>query len=408
MSTVRERLREELDAEELHGITVSRQIDQRIYLIVARSCTWEDLEECADRPIPVLDLRTVCVDFADHHLEITDNGMWIPRETEITESITQMLAVSTTNLVADKDICRLDSVEEGVEPELVLDRELEEESESDSEWTQHSDKMRSHTGIDPARSWGYGAGPPPEIERMADRLEEIGHDPGEHTHRLVWGKKEPMDRIPRPLAELTGNYGIELLPQSSGLIALDIDYPEYFPGNLTVPDTLEVCSPHGGSRQRHIILRCENKSEIAQELGGWAVQSLEWGDLWIGDRYLVGPGSQLSEWGCGEGEHVRGDRGGCPECEDPDGGYYRISNDSEIARVSPDWILGLIQRSRGDSTELRDEETAPDPPEICDQDPDQDTDALECDSCGALLEEPDAHRIELGSTTKVICDGGCN
>lgn len=409
--TVRDALAEELEAERIHGITVSRKLDDRVYLVVARDCTLNDLDD-NDRPeMPIWDLRTVVVDFADSNLSETDNGMWIPREEgDITESLTSLLAVSTTNLgSSDSELDpRLDSAVEDLEPELVLDRELEESEEQQSEWTQHTDKMQDHGGIDPARQWGYGAGPPPEISLLEERLEEIGEEPSDHTHRLVWGKKEPMDREPRPIEELTGNYGVELLPKSSGLIALDVDYPEHVPADICLPDTLEVSSPHGGKQQRHIIVRCESKSEIANELGGWAVQSLEWGDLWIGDRYLVGPGSQLSEWGCGEGDHTRGDRGGCPECSDPDGGYYEIINDSEIAEVSPDWILSIVQRSRGSETELRDEETAPDPPEKnSDQDPNPDPDKLECDSCGALLEESEAHQIELGATSKVICDGGC-
>jgi hypothetical protein len=402
--TVREALERELGADKIHGITISRRLEDRVFLVIARSCTWEDIEECEDRDVPVWDLRTVCVDLQDNAVRVTDNGMWIPRESEITESLTSLLAVSTTNLEesnGDQLPPRMDSCEDGLEPELLLEREIEEESEQD--WSQHIDKMRDHTGVDPSREWGYGAGPPPEIERLEERLREIGEDPSDHVSRLVWGKKEPMDREPRPVEELTGNYGVELLPKSSGLIALDIDYPEHFPADFEIPDTLEVSSPHGGEQQRHVVVRCDSKSEIANELGAWAVQAVEWGDLWIGDRFLVGPGSQLSEWGCSEGEHDRGERGGCPECEDPEGGYYEIINDSEIADVSPEWVLGLIQRSRTGETEIRDEETAPDPPENCDQDPDR----LECDSCGALLNESEAHRIELGSSERVICEGGC-
>jgi len=215
--------------------------------------------------------------------------------------------------------------------------------------TQDVDEMRSHGGIDPAREWGYGAGPPPEVSIVVERLEEAGLDPSEHLSQLVWGNKTPIDRVTRPVDGLVGNYGIELLPRESGLVALDVDYPEEFPVDDDLPETLEVSSPHGSDDQRHILLKCDDKERLAEDLGAWTIRSAEWGDLWIGGCHVVGPGSQLSEFGCDEGSNDRGERGGCEACENPEAGRYRIVQNAPIAEVEPETILELIDQGGGDA-----------------------------------------------------------
>ena len=411
--SVRDLLEDELVADRIHGITASRRRGDTIYLVVSRSTTLDVVSDL-DIEMPVVDLRTVVVDLEDDNLSVSDNGLWIPQEADIAETLIKTLARTMSDLKGSTDDDApplLNSAVDGLDVELLLDREIAvAEHEVGG---QAVDKMQRHTGIDPARPWGYGAGPPPEIDRVVERLEEVGLNPAEHTTRLVWGKKEPMDRRPRPINELKGNYGIEFLPRNKGLIALDVDYPEHFPDS-ELPETFEVSSPHGDDSQRHIILYCDRKHEIADRLGAWAIQGVEWGDLWIGDRYVVGPGSQLSEYGCDNGEYERGEPGGCSECESETGGFYEIVNDVPIASVEPEEIFALIDESSG--YELRDRPADPDPPDLDDVEDEisieslkehEDPDGVECDSCGDRRSEDDLKTFEVAGETRQICRGGC-
>ncbi len=407
-TTVRERVREALDAETLHGLVVTKRTDETVYLVASRSTTLADIDsEDMDLDIPVLDVRTVVVDLGDDAVSVGDNGMWVPRDADVSESLTKLLGRTTT------DVSRGDASEEplarsavgDVDVDLLLEREIAREDAVTG--GQHTDKMERHVGIDPAREWGYGAGPPPEVSETVARLEEAGLDPSEHLSRLVWGKKEPMDRVTRPVDELTGNYGIELQPRDSGLIAIDVDYPDEFP-DAELPETWEVSSPHGDDRRRHIILRCEDKTAIYDELGAWAVQSVPWGDLWIGDRYVVGPGSQLSEYGCDDPPHDRGEKGGCEACEDPADGNYRVVSDRPIATVEPEVIIDLLEEFLSDEEsdhELRDGPADADPPEGFESES-----PPECDACGATEDAEGVELTELsaGDSTRYICRGGCD
>ena len=405
--SVAEAIREEVEGT-IHGLAVTRRQEETAYLVMARSTTWDAIDE--DRPdIPVTDLRTVVVDLDAEHVRVSDNGIWFPRDSDVTQSVTEVMARTTTDHKRGADPEEGPALRSGVDStdaERLLGREIE--VEQDSVEGQHVDKMESHGGIDPARSWGYGAGPPEEVDYTAARLEEAGLDPSEHLSRLVWGKKEPMDRRGRPVEELTGNYGIELLPRESGLIAIDVDYPEHFPQS-ELPETLEVSSPHGDDDRRHILLRCDDKEALAEEVGAWAVQRVDWGDLWIGDRYLVGPGSQLSEFGCDTDGYTRGERGGCESCEDTDGGFYRVVSDAPIATVSSDRVLALLEESSGYT--LRNGPADPDPPESDDGDDveevEEDDRLLRCDSCGERREPEEVETLAVGDDERVICSGGC-
>jgi hypothetical protein len=399
-SSVRDRILDELDADQVHGIAITRETDGAIHAVVSQSTTWSEIEDGAPT-MPVLDVRTVTVDLDEDRVRIGDNGLWVPRGDGIEPELTRLLARSTNDVQggtdADSPPVELSAVDD-LDAADVLDEELEDEE--DDRDGQHVDKMESHGGIDPSRGWGYGAGPPPEIADVVDKLEDASLDPEDHVTRLVWGKKEPMDRRPRPVSELTGNYGVELHPDDSGLIALDVDYPEDWPVDVDLPDTWEVSSPHGDERRRHIILRCEEKEEIAEEIGGWAVQGVDWGDLWIGDRYVVGPGSQLSEFGCDYAAHERGERGGCSSCEDPGAGIYRTVNDDPIAEVDAETILGLLERSDGYA--IRDR--GPDAPDDDLEDEEPDVGGPRCDNCGAAVAD-ESELMDLASGS--ICRGGC-
>ncbi|GGJ17597.1 hypothetical protein GCM10008995_29240 [Halobellus salinus] len=409
-ATVRERIEEALGQDRIHGLTVTRRDDETVYCVVVQSTTADRVDGAPDYEFPVLDARTVVVDFSDDTVTVGDNGLWVPQDQDVAESLTQMFGRATSDLGGGTDPDAgpaLKSAVEGVDVGLLLERETELPTTQDG---QHVDRMESHGGIDPSRPWGYGAGPPPEVDDVVARLEEADLSAEEHLTRLVWGKKEPMDRVPRPVDELAGNYGIELLPRDYGLVALDVDYPGEFPEEFDLPETLEVSSPHGDDSRRHIILKCSQKGKIKEEIGAWAVQSVEWGDLWIGDRYVVGPGSQLSEFGCDDGDHTRGDRGGCDACTDEEGGFYRVVNDAPIATVDAETIVELLEVSDGYT--LR--ERAPEAPDVDDEaDVDEGDGGLPtCDNCGASYTEEEApellKELSVGGSTRRICRGGCD
>lgn len=407
-ATVRERIEDALGQDRIHGLTVTRREDETVYAVAVQSTTMERLDDAPDYDVPVLDARTVVVDFGDDTVTVSDNGLWVPHEQGVAESLTQMFGRATSDLGGGTDPDAgpaLKSAVDGVDVDLFLERETDLPTTQDG---QHVDKMENHGGISPSRSWGYGGGPPPEVADVVARLEEADLDPEDHLSRLVWGKKEPMDRVPRPVDELVGNYGIELQPRDYGLIAIDVDYPEEFPENFDLPETLEVSSPHGDDSRRHIILKCSEKGKIHEELDAWAVQQADFGDLWIGDRYVVGPGSQLSEYGCDTDGYERGEPGGCDACEDPERGFYRVVNDAPIADVDAATILELLEVSDGYETRDRDP-AAPTPDDALEVDDEAESGLPTCDNCGAVHDDGETLKeLPVGGSTRRICRGGCD
>lgn len=401
-----------ISEEEVSSIEIHERQANTVYGLISYRTTYAEING-GDNSMPVIRLVSWVADYDREHVSvIEDNSMWIPADRELSTNLMQMVARSRDEIAGEiepetppREVgCR------DVDADLALDRVIDLSETPDS---QAVERMVSERGIDPSREWGYGAGPPPEIEHVADRLREADLDPAEHVARLVWGQKEPMDRTPRPVNELVGNYGIELLPRDSGLIAIDVDYPEEYP-DMLIPDTLEVSSPHGSDEQRHILLRCEEKERVAEEIGAWAVQGAPWGDLWIGDRYVVGPGSQLGEYGCDNGEHDRGEAGGCEHCEDPDAGYYEIVSDEPIAEVDPDFVIELLEES--DGYKLRNDRTDPSPPDSesegeTEVDPREESETdqavISCDSCDESIRTEEAMKLETAGKVRYICEGGC-
>lgn len=405
--TVREQVHDALGGvETTHAIAATKRIDSTIYLVAVYETTMSHVPTAPDNDVPVVYARTVVVDLDDETVSATDNGLWLPAERGAVENVMRSFArtVSGISGAVDDDVPPGLNSTSDVDVDLLLSKTISDRS------GQRVDRMRNDPGIDPTRSWGYGGGPPPEIATLVERLTEVGLDPSEHVTRLEWGKKEPLDRVPRPVDELLGNYGVELLPRDAGLVAIDVDYPDEFP-DVELPETLEITSPHGSDERRHVILWCDDKRAIQEELGAWAIQAVDWGDLWIGDRYLVGPGSQLSEFGCDDGDHERGEPGGCSRCRDPERGFYRIANDAPIATVEPDEILSLLDESSG----FTPRERAPEAPRVDDGrdddvepvDADDDGDGIRCDKCDRIRPEDELKRLEIGPAVRHICRGGC-
>lgn len=96
--TVREAIEDSLDADEIHGLAVTSRRDETIYCVVSQSTTWGEHE------MPVLDLRTVVVDLESESVSVSDNGMWVPRDSDVSLSLTRLLGRTTTDLSTDEDL----------------------------------------------------------------------------------------------------------------------------------------------------------------------------------------------------------------------------------------------------------------------------------------------------------------
>jgi hypothetical protein len=268
--------------------------------------------------------------------------------------------------------------------------------------------MEAHPGIDPSRDWGYGAGPPEEAYDLAGRMRRAGLEPSDHFIRLWWGQKKPHgeersrldpDDSLRPAAELKGNYGVEVRQRDEGLVLVDIDDPEAFDAlDVDLPETYSVSSPHGDDDRRHAFFVCEDKGRVAEELGGdgeaWSAYE-DWGELYVGNPFVVGPGSQLSAYGCDNGEHERGDADACDECASEDGGYYEVVEDAPIASADADTLLSLVDDEDEGGDDEEDEEEVEDGVE-------------KCDNCGAAYPEEDADEYLKDAGPIRVCRGGCD
>jgi hypothetical protein len=396
--------------KQLHAIAATHRSGSAVYLVVTSTRQMVDVSTAPDLEIPVVDARTVVVDLEDEVVTVTKNGLWVPRDESVVRQITSGMARAQTDASGnggDAPPIRRSSDEVGLDVELLLGREWETDDGSDG--GQHVDRMRRDPGVSPARSWGYGGGPPPEAADLVERLEAAGLDPSDHLTRLKWGTKEPIDREPRPFDELVGNFGVETRARDEGLVVLDVDYPEELPNDVDLPETFTVTSPHGSEDRQHRYYRCDDKDRFASEVGAWAVQGATWGDLWVGERYVVGPGSQLSAYGCDNGTYERGDRGACSWCEHTERGYYRVLEDRPIAEIDADDLLDLLDLSEGWETRERVPES---PDDDVDDGDDPTEDDLEdglvrCDNCGSVCDVDDAKTLDLGDSERHICAGGC-
>lgn len=388
--TVEQAIRDEMNGE-IQAATVGQIVESEsatgeptVYLTVVRHAEMGDLTGNVQHTAPVVDVRTVIVDLASETVTVSDNGLWVRSNGRGLDALQRVLAASR-----QPDFATVES--ESGDPDLVLNRTVS----ADAEYAQDRSRMKSVNGISPSRSWGFGGGAPPEVETTAERIRDAGGNPADHMSRLRWGRKDPMDRQARPVSELTGNYGVEIQARASGLIGVDIDDPSETTPRLDGLHTFEVSSPHGSDEQKHAYLWCNQKRRVAEELGGWAIQGVSWGDLWIGDRYLVGAGSQLGEFGCTAGDHEPEQPGGCRECESETGGFYEVINDQPIQTVSADWVLAMVKKS--DGWQIHRSANSPEQPEG------NADDVIQCDSCGAWIHEEASK--SAGAIT--ICAGGC-
>lgn len=382
--TVRERIEEELDAEQIHGITVTAKRGTTTYCVVSQTKEQHGGE--------VVDLRTVVVDLAEETVKVSDNGLWIPRDSETLEGLTQVVARTTTEVGSGREY---DEPVRASIDEVDVDDLLATEIAPDD----------YDPGVDGwGDSWGNGQGAPPEIHEFVDRLLEADVET-ERFSRLDYGAKSPWERYAnRPASELMGNYGVETL-EDDPLIVIDVDDPEDAPLD-ELPETYAVSSPHGDDRRAHHFYRVEGKEAVYDHFGSWAVKP-GWGDVWIAGEYVVGPGSMLN--GCQKDD--------CHECAKPEGGRYTVHRDTAIESLDADDLIDLLESSwsRDEDDEDADDLDGADEPEqdavetdaVDEDDGEDDEHTVECHDCGAEIPDEDAVLADRDGAPVYVCGGGC-
>lgn len=367
IETVYERLLEELDPDRLHGILLHRRKsrDERVYyMVVAQS----------SRKFggPALDLRTVTVDLEADKVVTGDNGLWVPRETDVLDNLTRLVGRSTTDVARDdneSEPLMLSAIGESI-GELLEEDVSEDDFEPEDGW-----------GVD----YGNGQGEPPEVWDLVDRLEEANLET-ERFSRLDFESKTPWERYAnRPASELLGNYGVETL-EDGRLIILDVDYPEAL--DVELPETLAVSSANGSDERAHYYYALPediDKHGLHDYYESWVLKP-DWGDVWIAGEYVVGPGSRLD-----------------------DGGSYDVVSDEPIRELEATEIMDLIPRSVNDDSDDEvdddaDEETDVEIVDHTDEDDDEE-ELVECWETGEMIAPDDAVLVQRDGQP-VYVDGG--
>jgi len=395
LPTVRDRILAQLDADEIHGVLGTFRNGQTVYLVISHSTNRE-------RVGPVLDLRTVVVDLADETVRVTDNNLWVPQDADVAGGLTSILARTQADLsgsVPGDAPPLTESPSDDVDLADLLDREVADD-------------------YDPAepRDWGYGEGPPPEIDRMNARLREAGVETVDRYILLNFGSKSPFGESHHFAGAdgLKGNYGV-YARQHDPLMLVDVDDPDAL--DVQLPETFRVTSPHGDDDRAHHYYVVDDVEAIHDEFGKVNFGPT-WGDVRGHNQFVVGPGAQVSE--CRKDDHG-------PDCpvNDPDGGQYEILDDREIATVSAEWMIDLLDsdsavtRSEDDdgdeSDDARDEGASgasgegSTPAVSDDAESDESGRTVECTECGAEIPESAGNVIASDDDRDYyVCAGGCD
>jgi len=209
-----------------------------------------------------------------------------------------------------------------------------------------------------------------ERQRVAERLSEAGLG----TERFIDvtdGEKGSVDHEQHEPTAVSGNYGI-YANGGDALVILDIDdYGDVddksgLAALSDLPATFEQGSPHDGTHRFYRVEPSDDGRLVAAALSdafGANKGNLapSWGEVRAHNQYVVGAGSQLD--GC--------DKDWCDECAEPDGGYYVVQADREIATIEMDTLLDVLASdpvlSRGESDATSDSSTtqtqSPSPPD---------------------------------------------
>jgi len=399
--TVLDRLYEELEPEQIHGAALTKVNGATYYVVVAMTGS--------NAGGAVLDLRTVEVDLGDETVRACENGLWVPHDPEISKSLTQLLGRATNDLTDSVDPDAPPAAHtavEGASLDSLLSQPIRGDSREDSEETEESDSEA--TGV------------PEEIDLLRERLSAAGIGVSERFNKLQFGSKEPWDHELVGKDGLYGNYGVYCTAEDS-LVIVDVDDPEEAPD---LPRSFAVTSPHGSEERRHLFYKVPDWEEIHKTADKWNFKP-SWGDVQVSNRYVVGPGCQLDAEGCDLGDHEAGEPGGCPECEDPDGGCYEIVDRGSIEEVPAVALIEVLRRdsqatvetgsseSRSEGRQSVDsreapEEGATDPEADETDESDESGSSVECHECGRSLPESEASLLASDETREIWrCSGGC-
>ena len=164
---------------------------------------------------------------------------------------------------------------------------------------------------------------------VAERLEEAGL-PTVRFIDVEKGQKQSYDHSQHGPEVVTGNYGVY---SGRGLIGFDIDdYQDDADTSALegLPATFTVTTPHGGD---HWYYKGSNQAAaaICSATAGASNVSLGWGEIYAGGKYLVGPGSRITN--C--------DKSHCRQCAIR-GGTYSIEADRQIDEISAEQVLDVL------------------------------------------------------------------
>lgn len=372
-TTVLDRITAELDPTEIHAVALTATRGSTHYAVVAST----GRNSGGD----VIDLRTVVVDLAEENVRRTDNGMWIPYDEDAVLAVLRGLSRTHTDVRETDGEAReplaLSAV--AADAEEVLSTPVEDEEDHDPDgW---------------GEEYGNGAGEPPQVHDLVDRLREADLRVDRFS-RLDFESKTPWERYAERTAdELLGNYGVETLEEGS-LVVLDVDYPEDAPD---LPETYAVSSPNGSDERAHHYYRLPedvDKHGLFDYYGSWALKP-SWGDVWIAGEYVVGPGSRA------------------------DGGSYDVVADRPIETIEAAELMDLVPRSvDGDEdatgveeeteteTDVEDDRAGADDAVDDDragEDADE-TDGVECDACGEVVDREEATLDDRGDGPVYVCE----
>lgn len=201
---------------------------------------------------------------------------------------------------------------------------------------------------------------PASSAKQAEELAHWLHEVGLNTEQFIDvhdGGKGSTDHTRGSPEAVSGNYGIYA---GDGLVIVDVDDydaetdDEALAAVNELPETLTAETPHTDGRtggHRFYAVAPGEEFETAGEAleavtGNTKSASPSWGDLKVGNGYVVGPGSSLSVDGCDVPwcDDCDGcDKDWCEECATPDGGRYSIAADRPIATITADDLADLLR-----------------------------------------------------------------
>ncbi|WP_256298906.1 bifunctional DNA primase/polymerase [Haloarchaeobius salinus] len=168
---------------------------------------------------------------------------------------------------------------------------------------------------------------------VAGRLEKAGL----HSERFIDvtdGRKQSYDHTRLSPDAVAGNYGVYC---GRGLLGFDIDdYNGHADTRALegLPATFTVRTPHGGEHHYFKSVRGASAT-IRAATGGARNVSLNWGEIYGGGKYLVGPGSEITD--C--------NKTGCTDTENHES--YAILDDRPIAEIGPESVRSVLSAQAG-------------------------------------------------------------